>query len=564
MSSTKFYLAIARNSRISKRKKFRIENGFVRIGQRQRSETYMFGWLTDQKPATHEPVSFLRRELPTPALLAARCVAVGLALILLVMYLRWVPSWFAMRASEAATFGTGNALYDAASRIAIAAALLSAVAWFVLAALIFAKRSRDLYGIVLALTFLSLGVMLTDLPVIIYMAREDSWAPLPAIVFLIANSFCVPWGYFFPDGRFVPRSTIILTIVWVGWNILRMVTPAADQTRIGLPAILLNSAFHVSMVGAFAHRYRTTANPVLRQQIKWLVLGSLITVVALTVALPPRYLFAEFAEGGPRFMLRTATAFFLALASTTLPLLIAAAIFRQGLFNISLLINRTVTYLALTVILATLFLALGLIVKRVLQATIDLNSELALLMVTVPTALAFFPVRAWLLSIADRFVSDRTVRTLVFIDIVDSTARAVALGDQHWRQVLEQFRALVRRTLTRLGGQEIDSAGDGFFVAFEGPDRAIQWARKIVQEVRSLGLELRAGAHVGEVEVHGQHVTGVAVHVAARLTAAAAPGEIVLSQALGELIAGSEIRVADRGFHSLKGLPGEWRLFAVA
>jgi class 3 adenylate cyclase len=510
--------------------------------------------------------SFLRRELSGPALVAARAAAVGFALVLLVMYLRWLPRWLDVRAAEATTaaLGGGYFPYIAASRVATGAAVLSAAVWLGMAVFVFFKRSRDLLGIGLALSFLSIGVLLTDLPVIVYMAREDPWAPVPATVFLIANAFSLPWAYVFPDGRFVPRWTVVLAAVWVGWNVLRMVTPEVDQVRLGLPGILLNTAFQVSMIGAFAYRYVTTQDAVQRQQIKWLVFGGLVVIGALIVTVPPRYLVADLAEGGPGFMLRTATAAFLAVAATALPLMIAVAIFRQGLFNIDLLINRLLAYLVLTVMLAGALVGLSLIAIRILRAAIGLRPELVLLAAAVPTALAFIPVRARLLAFADRYVSDRTVRTLVFIDVVDSTARALSLGDRQWRHVLERFRSTVRRSLVRLGGREIDTAGDGFFVTFEGPDRAIRWAHSIVEAVRSLGLEIRAGAHVGEVEVHGHHVTGIAVHVAARVMASAEPGEVVVSQPLRDLVAGSEIRLVDLGPRALKGLPGEWRLFAVS
>jgi class 3 adenylate cyclase len=498
-------------------------------------------------------------------LLAARAAVVVFTVVLLVMYLRWVPRWLDLRAAEAADAArSGDGFpYFAASRIATTAALLSAAAWAALGALIFLKRSRDLLGLLLAVTFVTLGVMLTDLPVIVYMARADLWAPMPATVFLMANAFAIPWAYVFPDGRFVPRWAIVLALAWVGWSVLRMLTPEADQVRLGLPGILLNTAFQLSAIGAFAFRYCTTSDAVQREQIKWLVLGGLLVIIALIVVLPPRYLIADLAEGGRGFLLRTATATFLAAASTAFPLLVAAAIFRQGLLNISLLINRTLAYMGLTLILAGGFVALGWAALRASEVLWQERSDAALLAAAVPIALAFMPVRARLLRFADRYVSDRTVRTLLFVDVVASTSLAVSLGDQRWRELLEAFRAMVRRNLARFGGQEVDTAGDGFFTAFEGPDRALRCAAAIQTEAPSLGLEVRAGAHVGEVEVHGSHVTGVAVHVAARVMAAAAPREVLVSQPLRELVAGSATRLAPRGVHGLKGVPGDWPLFAL-
>lgn len=486
------------------------------------------------------------------------------AALLLVMYLRWVPRWLDLRAAEAAAAALGGgSAYSVASRIATTAALASAAAWAALGVLIFLKRSRDLLGVLLAVTFVTLGVMLTDLPVIVYMSRVDAWAPLPATAFLLANMFAVPWAYVFPDGRWVPRWAIGLALAWIAWSALRMLTPEADQARLGPPGILLNAVFQLSAIGAFAYRYFATSDPVQRQQIRWLVPGGLALIIALLIAVPPRYLVPELAEGGPAFMLRTVTATLLALASTAAPVLIAAAIFRQGLLNISLLINRTLVYMALTAILAAGFVALAWLAMRIFRGA-DEQRELVLLAVVVPVAMAFLPVRARLLRLADRYVSDRTVRTLLFVDVVESTSLAVSLGDQRWRQLLESFRGMVRGHLARAGGQEVDTAGDGFFAAFEGPDRALACAAAIARDAPALGLQVRAGAHVGEVEIHGSHVTGVAVHVAARVMAAAAPGEILASQALRDLVAGSQIRFEGRGSHPLKGVPGEWTLFALA
>jgi class 3 adenylate cyclase len=499
-------------------------------------------------------------------LLAARAVVVVFTVVLLVMYLRWVPRWLDLRAAEAADAarsGDGFA-YFAASRIATTAALLSAAAWAALGALIFLKRSRDLQGALLAVSFVSLGVMMTDIAVIVPMARTDAWAPWPAVVFLVANAFGLPWVYVFPDGRFVPRWTMVLALAWIAWSAIRMVTPEADQARLGWPGIVLNAAFQVSMIGAFAWRYWTTPDAVQRQQIKWLVVAGLIGIIAVLAALPPRLLIGDFAEGGRAFVARTATAAFLALAVTAFPLTLAAAIFRQGLLNISLLINRTLAYMALTLTLVAGFVTLGWAAVRASATLWQGPSDVALLAAAVPIALAFMPARARLLRFADRYVSDRTVRMLLFVDVVESTSLAVSLGDRRWRERLEAFRAMVRRNLARFGGQEVDTAGDGFFAAFEGPDRVLACAAAIAAAAPALELQVRCGAHVGEVEVHGEHVTGVAVHVAARVMAAAAPGEVLVSLALRDLVAGSALRLEPRGSFSLRGVPGDWTLFALA
>ena len=158
---------------------------------------------------------------------------------------------------------------------------------------------------------------------------------------------------------------------------------------------------------------------------------------------------------------------------------------------------------------------------------------------------------------------DRVLATILFTDIVGSTARALALRDRRWRELLEQYYATVRRELARLRGREIDRAGDCLFAAFDGPARAIRCACRIRDEVRSLGLEVRSGLHAGECEVLGDKIGGIAVHIGARVAAAAEPGEVLVSNTVKDLVAGSGIAFRDRGTHALRGLPGEWPLFVV-
>jgi len=158
---------------------------------------------------------------------------------------------------------------------------------------------------------------------------------------------------------------------------------------------------------------------------------------------------------------------------------------------------------------------------------------------------------------------DRVLATILFTDIVGSTERALALRDRRWRELLEQYYATVRRELARFRGREIDRAGDGLFAAFDGPARAIRCACRIRDEVRSLGLEVRSGLHAGECEVLGDKIGGIAVHIGARVAAAAEPGEVLVSNTVKDLVAGSGIAFRDRGTHALRGLPGEWPLFVV-
>jgi pimeloyl-ACP methyl ester carboxylesterase len=159
---------------------------------------------------------------------------------------------------------------------------------------------------------------------------------------------------------------------------------------------------------------------------------------------------------------------------------------------------------------------------------------------------------------------NRVLATVLFTDIVGSTEQARKLGDRRWRELLERHHTLVRGYLDHYAGREVDTAGDGFLATFDGPARAIRCAAAAVTGVRSLGLEIRAGVHTGECERFGDKVAGLAVHTGARVAGTAGAGEVLVSQTVKDLVAGSGIEFEDRGRHELKGVPGEWRLYAVS
>jgi class 3 adenylate cyclase len=158
---------------------------------------------------------------------------------------------------------------------------------------------------------------------------------------------------------------------------------------------------------------------------------------------------------------------------------------------------------------------------------------------------------------------DRVLATILFTDVVGSTEVAARLGDSGWRDLLERHNAVVRRQLERFRGQELDTAGDGFLASFDGPARAIRCARAIAESVTALGLTIRAGIHTGESELSEGKLTGIAVHIAARIADLAGPGEVLVSSTVKDLVVGSRIEFEDRGSRTLKGVPGEWRLLAV-
>ena len=157
----------------------------------------------------------------------------------------------------------------------------------------------------------------------------------------------------------------------------------------------------------------------------------------------------------------------------------------------------------------------------------------------------------------------RSLKTLVFTDIVGSTEQARERGDERWRQLLDRQDAAAHRQIARFDGRFVKSTGDGVFATFDGPARAIRCALAMREAMRGLGLEVRVGVHTGEVEHRGDDVGGITVHIAARVTEAAGAGDVLVSRTVADLVAGSEVQLTDRGEHELKGIPDRWRLFAA-
>jgi class 3 adenylate cyclase len=174
-------------------------------------------------------------------------------------------------------------------------------------------------------------------------------------------------------------------------------------------------------------------------------------------------------------------------------------------------------------------------------------------------------IEAFLGGIPGGAVPDRALATVLFTDIVSSTDLAASWGDRRWKALLETHDEIVRDQVVRFQGRFIESTGDGVLATFDRPGRAIRAAGAILESIRALGIDIRAGLHAGEIELRegGHRVGGIAVHIAARVTALAAPGEILVSGTVKDLVAGSGVEFSDRGVHDLKGVPGAWRLFAV-
>ena len=160
-------------------------------------------------------------------------------------------------------------------------------------------------------------------------------------------------------------------------------------------------------------------------------------------------------------------------------------------------------------------------------------------------------------------VADRILATVLFTDIVGSTEKAAQLGDQRWRHLLDDHHAMIRRNLARFRGHEVKTTGDGFLATFDGPARGVRCACAIAEEIKSLGIDVRAGLHTGECEIMDDDVGGIAVHIGARVAALAGAGEVLVSSTVKDLVAGSGLRFDPRGSRALKGIPGEWQIFAA-
>jgi class 3 adenylate cyclase len=181
-----------------------------------------------------------------------------------------------------------------------------------------------------------------------------------------------------------------------------------------------------------------------------------------------------------------------------------------------------------------------------------------------PWRASFQEVAEFLTGEQPDVADDRLLATVLFTDIVDSTRRAAEMGDRDWHALLDAHDAVVRSQLNRFRGREVNRTGDGFLAIFDGPQRAIRCAMAIRDAVQALSIEVRAGLHTGECEVRGDDIGGIGVHIGARVSALAGPNEVVVSSTLRDLVIGSGLKFEDRGTHQLKGVPGEWRLFAVA
>ena len=417
------------------------------------------------------------------------------------------------------------------------------------------------------------------------------WAALSYYVIgLIAALVWAPYlTGLFPGGRFASSrerlAAVTTTVAFIGMQstafilVERLPAPFSKHANplaqpalvpfaylVGAASAVVYAAALVVIVLGLMKRFRRSRG-VERQQLKWFAYAAAITAATGTVmwfAFLIEYIaIGQAVFDAPPVELRVLV-FGSIAAFVVLPAAVALAVFRYRLYDIDILINRTVLYLSVTAILAAAFALLSTVTQRAVEASTGARSDVVTIALALALALGFTPLRRRIQPLVDRVLPGRGLLTLLFTDIVGSTERVVALGDERWRTVLEAYRAAVRRELSRFGGREIDTAGDGFFATFERPAQAVRCAVALRDSLRALGLDSRVGLHVGECELRGERVSGLNVIVAARIMATAKANEIVVSSELRDVLAGPDFGFRDKGTESLKGVPGQWRLSMVA
>jgi len=384
-----------------------------------------------------------------------------------------------------------------------------------------------------------------------------------------------------PNGRFLSRRW--RTVAWSGAAITAgiLVTSMLDPgllSGIG-PALIPNPtgvtgmisisegpvAFGLYLVGlgvvavagasVIIRLRRATGDE--RLQLRWVAYAVAFSVLINLIATLVYLIFPQAGLANVASTIATLGGFGVAL-----PASFGVSILRYRLYDLDLLLNRTVVYGAVAVVLLAVFGLADVVAQGVVESLFHQRSDLVTAGLGLGAGIAFAPARRRIRPVVDRVLPARAQLVLLFIDIVGSTQAIVDLGDEQWRTVLDRFRIAVRAELSRFRGREVNTAGDAFFATFDRPVAAVRCAAAIAADVKGLGLRVRSGLHVGNVEMRGEQVSGLAVHAAARVMGVAREDQILVSNDLAELL-GKEIPLTDLGEHALRGVPGEWHLFAV-
>jgi class 3 adenylate cyclase len=419
----------------------------------------------------------------------------------------------------------------------------------------------------------------TASPLVMLMAWQQGWSWLGAFGLFVVITVIFPAGRL-PIGRW--RGIGLATIIgaWLAIALISLAPVISVVSSDGSgPITIANPAASVIPEPLFSWLAKTTpvaivillaalligaasmivrargARGLERQQVRWLVAA--LSAVALTIV----YTFIVsglFGDALPEIALLPLIITFIAV-----PISVGVAVLRYRLYEIDTIINRTVLYGGVTLALLAAFGAANIGLQRLLESTTGQRSELLTGALGIGVSLLYGPIRTRVRPVVDRFLPGRALLTLLFTDIVGSTEHTVELGDERWRMLLGRYRAAVRQELSRYGGHEVDTAGDAFFATFDRPSSGVGCAVTIRSAVEMLGIHLRTGVHLGECEMRGEKVSGIEVHTAARIMAAPADGEILLSAPVRDAIPENQFPTTDRGSRELKGVPGEWQLYAL-
>ena len=483
---------------------------------------------------------------------AARLAYVAVLVLALATFLHAVPNWVNAALVKAPPTGARELPSATLMRIDIVAALAVPVASAAVAAVILRYRSRDWFGLFASIEAVLFGCAIagpwSSVPL------SDPWSLATRVAISLALIAILTLLYTFPNGRFVPSWSRWVLAVFALWAAAGTVFTGIDPVvaRGGWQLALL--LFLFSGLAAQAFRLRRVSSPTERRQTKWIFFG-----LSLIVAAYALWSFVEF--GTHNQVLATLADIVVQLASVASAALLGIAMIRYRLYDIDLVVNRTILYGSATALLVIGFAALSALSKRLIEVATGHSSDIMTIPLIVAAAVAFGPLQRSIRPFVDRLLPPRATLTLFFTDICDSTGRAVALGDERWRDALINYRATVRRGLRRFKGSEMDTAGDGFFAVFDRPADALGSAQWIRDRLHELDLDSRFGLHAGECELRGEKVSGVAVIAAARVMATAGPNEIVVSRVVHDTLRDHHETFRDLGEQALKGLPGTWRLY---
>lgn len=508
------------------------------------------------------------RDLRRVRLILTWLLVVTVGIGLLWVYVRAIPSYAEalvdrFSAGDPATqvrLTSPDLTYLAYAEIALQ--VLGTLVFVATAVLLVWRRPADGFVLVLALTILG-GAVKTGVDFEPLLRANAAFAvPIAALIYGTAPLFLLA-AYTFPDGHFVPRWTAGLWIAFAVWQLLAMGVESLRWDSSVFGQTVYFACLVTGPIGS-AYRYRRSASPEQRQQLKWIVVAGAVfvpvTVIRRFVPLVLPQMFGPGA-GTPSLVFAFVSSAAYAVAFTALPILVAVAVLRYRLFDVDVLLNRALTYAIVTIALA-IGLALGIAAaQRFAEPSGASFSSLLTAVVALVAVLVFGPLRARVERLVDRLLQPRAVLTVFFLDIVGSSRHAVELGDARWGEVLGRFRAVVRQELKDFEGREVDTAGDGFFAVFADAASAVRCAAALSDRVRGVGLDVRTGIHTGLCELRGEKVSGLNIHAAARIMALATNGGVLISEETRRAAGADAAEFRDLGWHELVGLPGRWHVY---